>query len=271
MGEHYSRLSPDSPSPSRSGACALAVMAKAPRIGDVKTRLVPPLDPAQAAGLNICFLRDLTTLIADLVHSDPACQIDGFVAYTPVGSEEMFNGLLPNGFGLLAQRGRNLGERLSHAAHDFLNAGYGAMCLINSDSPTLPKSVLEEAVKALQLPGDRVVLGPADDGGYYLIGLKKAHPQLFADIEWSTEKVLAQTLERAAQVKLEVVLLPVWYDVDDGNSLERLCDELFGAQPAVLATTPCGYHAPHTRAYLTQLNIESDGRARRQAAGEPGL
>ena len=245
-------------------------MAKAPRIGDVKTRLVPPLDPVQAAGLNICFLRDLTTLIADLVHPIPACQVDGFVAYTPVGSEEMFDGLLPSGFGLLAQRGGNLGERLFHAAHDFLNAGYGAMCLINSDSPTLPKAVLEQAVKALQLPGDRVVLGPADDGGYYLIGLKKAHPQLFADIEWSTEKVLAQTLERAAQVNLEVVSLPLWYDVDDGSSLERLRTELFGGK-ADLSATPCGYHAPHTRAFLAQLNFESDGRARRQAAGEPGL
>jgi uncharacterized protein len=270
MGEHYSRLLPDSQSRPRGGACALAVMAKAPRIGDVKTRLVPPLDHAQATGLNICFLRDVTTLIADLVHPYPACQVDGFVAYTPVGSEEMFDGLLPNGFGLLAQRGEHLGERLFRAAHDFLNAGYGAMCLINSDSPTLPKSVLEKAVRALQLPGDRVVLGPADDGGYYLIGLKKAHPQLFADIEWSTEKVLTQTLERAAQVKLEVVLLPVWYDVDDGNSLERLRNELFGGEAADPAT-PCGYHAPHTRAYLTQLNIECDGRARRQAAGEPGL
>jgi rSAM/selenodomain-associated transferase 1 len=270
MGEHYPMLLPHSKSESLAEACALAVMAKAPRVGDVKTRLVPPLDPAQAAGLNICFLRDMTTLIAHLGPPSPACRVDGFVAYTPVGSEGMFDGLLPNGFGLLAQRGGNLGERLFNAAHDFLNAGYGAMCLINSDSPTLPRSVLEEAVEALQLPGDRVVLGPADDGGYYLIGLKTAHPQLFADIEWSTGKVLAQTLERAAQVKLEVVLLPAWYDVDDGNSLERLLNELFGGEAAVPAT-PCGYYAPHTRAYLTQLNIESNGRARQQAAGEPGL
>jgi uncharacterized protein len=270
MGEQYSRLLPDSQSRSRSGACALAVMAKAPRVGDVKTRLVPPLDPAQAAKLSICFLRDVTTLIAELVGPYPACQVDGFVAYTPVGSEQMFDGLLPNGFGLLAQRGENLGERLFHAAYDFLNAGYGGMCLINSDSPTLPKSVLEQALKALQLPGDRVVLGPADDGGYYLIGLKQAHAQLFADIEWSTEKVLPQTLERAAQVRLEVVLLPVWYDVDDGDSLERLRNELFAGEAAVPAT-PCGYHAPHTRAYLTQLNMENKGRARRLAAGEPGL
>jgi len=271
MGEHYPMLLPHSQSDSLAEACALAVMAKAPRIGDVKTRLVPPLDPAQAARLNICFLRDMTTLIADLGPPSPACRVDGFVAYTPVGSEDMFNAVLPDGFGLLAQRGANLGERLFHAADDFLNAGYGAMCLINSDSPTLPRSVLEEAVKALQLPGDRVVLGPADDGGYYLIGLKNSSATRMPRSEWSTEKVLAQTLERAAHVELEVVLLPVWYDVDDGNSLERLCDELLGAQPGVPATAPCGYHAPHTRAYLTQLNIESNGRARKQAAGEPGL
>jgi rSAM/selenodomain-associated transferase 1 len=228
--------------------CALAVMVKAPRVGSVKTRLVPPLQPDEAAALNTCFLRDVTAVI------EKACvvgQVEGFAAYTPLGQESWFDGLLPGGFRLLAQRGADLGERLFHAAEDFFATGYQAMCLINSDSPTLPAGILNEAVEALRAPGDRVILGPADDGGYYLIGLKRAHRRLFEEIAWSTGSVLASTLDRAREIVLETKLLPNWYDVDDAASLGRLCRELFPANG------PCGrqtgYAAPHTRDYLRQL------------------
>ena len=107
------------------------------------------------------------------------------------------------------------------------------MCLINSDSPTLPPAVLRDAVKALHAPGDRIVLGPADDGGYYLIGLKQAHRRLFQDIAWSTPTVLASTLERAREIGLECTMLPSWYDVDDADSLHRLCQELFAATAGI--------------------------------------
>jgi len=124
--------------------------------------------------------------------------------------------LLPETFKLLGQRGEGFGERLFYATEDLLAVGYESVCLIDSDSPTLPSALLQAAVSALALDGDRVVLGAADDGGYYLIGLKRAHRQLFEKLDWSTPRVLSQTVERAAEINLEVEMLPVWYDVDDG-------------------------------------------------------
>lgn len=236
--------------------CALAVMVKAPRIGEVKTRLVPPLEPGQAAALNICFLRDVTAVIAGLCLPE---QANGFAAYTPAGAEAEFDHMLPPGFRLLAQRGANLGERLLHAAEDFFAMGYQAMCLINSDSPTLPPALLRDAVQALRAPGDRLVLGPADDGGYYLIGLKRAHRRLFHDIAWSTPTVLASTLERAREIGLECTLLPSWYDVDDADSLRRLCRELF-VSPSAGSNHVGGYAAPNTREFLQNLIAADDGK-----------
>jgi hypothetical protein len=134
------------------------------------------------------------------------------------------------------------------------------MCLINSDSPTLPPAVLQAAIEALRAPGDRIVLGPADDGGYYLIGLKHAHRRLFQDIAWSTPTVLASTLDRAREIGLESTLLPSWYDVDDSASLRRLCQELFSTQVSSKNDIR-GFIAPHTREFLRRL-IKADGGKR---------
>ena len=230
-------------------ACALAVMAKAPLAGSVKTRLVPPLTPQEAAALNTCFLRDMAETIARV-----SAGVGRFVAYTPVGAEAAFAGLLPAGFRLLPQRGDDLGHRLLNAAADLLAEGYESLCLINSDSPTLPLAVLNAAIELLAPPGDRVVLGRSDDGGYYLIGLKDAHPHLFERIAWSTGEVLADTVERAARLRLEVKLLPAWYDVDDEASLRRLCEELLPSASAREAEGGLrGDDAPHTREYLERL------------------
>src|SRR5262249_54155974 len=153
-----------------------------------------PLTSAEAAALNICFLRDMATNITSIANEGRA---DGFVVYTPAGAEGAFDGILPYGFKLLAQRGESLGDRLCNATDDLLNDGYDAVCLINSDSPTLPRTLLDRATDLLARPSDRVVLGAADDGGYYLIGLKQAHRNLFDRIAWSTADVLAHTIERA--------------------------------------------------------------------------
>jgi glycosyltransferase A (GT-A) superfamily protein (DUF2064 family) len=134
--------------------------------------------------------------------------------------------------------------------------------LINSDSPTLPPELLTDAVAALSRPGDRVVLGEAQDGGYYLIGLKQAHRRLFEQIEWSTAIVLSQTLQRATEINLEIELLPSWFDVDDAQSLWRLCEEMFEvSRRHSRGNTLPAYDAPHTRDYLAQL-IEKEGRDR---------
>ncbi|HEX8459731.1 MAG TPA: TIGR04282 family arsenosugar biosynthesis glycosyltransferase [Pyrinomonadaceae bacterium] len=212
------------------GVCALGVMAKAPRAGAAKTRLAPPLTHAEAARLSACFLRDTAANVAAacLESSHAARPAARPVAvYTPAGAESAFDELLPAGFALLAQRGDDLGARLFNASVDLLRLGFESCCLINSDSPTLPRALLTSAVAELARPGRRLVLGPSDDGGYYLIGLKHAPARLFQEIAWSTSVVLAQTIERARDIALDVTLLPAWYDVDDASTLRRLCDELF--------------------------------------------
>ncbi len=233
--------------------CALGLMAKAPLVGEVKTRLVPPLTAQEAAALNVCFLRDMAANIKSVSETEVA---SGLVVYTPTGSESAFDGVLPTGFELLVQRGTCLGERLCNATDDLLRQGYGAVCLINSDSPTLPKSILIRAIESLATEGDRVVLGAAEDGGYYLIGLKHAHRNLFNGIAWSTSDVLARTRQRAAEIDLPVELLPPWYDVDDAETLNRLCEELFFTPSLEWA-----YPAPHTRAFLDSI-IKTEGLQR---------
>ncbi|MDQ3753832.1 MAG: TIGR04282 family arsenosugar biosynthesis glycosyltransferase [Acidobacteriota bacterium] len=244
------------------GQCVLGVMIKAPRAGTSKTRLAPPLTLAEAAALSVCFLRDTAANSAEAAASS-AVPTDGVAVYTPIGAEAAFNDLLPDNFHLLAQRGDSFGERLFHAAEDFARLGYESFCLIDSDSPTLPRAALVAAVEILSRPGDRMVLGPADDGGYYVIGLKHAHHRVFQEIAWSTEAVFAQTVERAREIDLQVEPLPAWYDVDDGATLARLCQELFGAKRKMGAATNGvkGYDAPHTRAFLADL-LEREGHAR---------
>jgi len=230
----------------RAGVCALAVMAKAPRAGKVKTRLAPALGMDGSAAINICFLRDTTRNIADVAAQGGAA---GLVCYTPVGDEAAFKGLLPEGFALIAQRGDAFGERLLAAARDILSCGYSSVCLIDSDSPTLPQSALVQAVDELLRPGDRVVLGGSDDGGYYLIGLKQPHAAPFERITWSTGSVYAETVERVRETGIELVELPVWYDVDDAATLAVLEAELLdGRRPAFASVD--GYAATATREWL---------------------
>jgi hypothetical protein len=231
-----------------AGVCALAVMAKAPRAGKVKTRLQPPLTAEEAAALNVCFLRDTALNLAGVASEGGAA---GLVCYTPVGDEAAFDGLLPEGFALIAQRGDGFGERLLAAAEDILSCGFGAVCLIDSDSPTLPTEALRKAVEELARAGDRVVVGGSDDGGYYLIGLKRPEPRVFERITWSTEKVYAETVERVREAALELVELPQWYDVDDARSLAVLERELLqGERPEFAAVS--GYNAQWTREFLRE-------------------
>lgn len=233
----------------RAGICALAVMAKAPRSGEVKTRLVPPLRAEEAAILSGCFLQDITE---NFIAASRLVPVQGYVAYSPPGSEDLFRDLVLPEILLLPPHRVGLGYSLLRATEDLLQAGYGSACLVNADSPTLPTSVLVEAVEALRAPGDRVVLGPASDGGYYLIGLKYPHMRLFDDIAWSTELVFQQTVERAASLALDVVTLPTWYDVDDAASLRWLCEEVVAGRSAA-EFIAAGYPAPHTADYLRGL------------------
>jgi rSAM/selenodomain-associated transferase 1 len=222
--------------------CALAVMTKAPRAGHVKTRLVPPLTHEEAAQLNICFLRDT----ADAIKKACGATARGVGVYTPVGSEAAYSDILPRDFELLPQRGDSFGERLAFAAADLFRCGFGAVCLIDSDSPTVSAEIYAKAIQLLLMPNDRLVLGPSDDGGYYLIGLKRNHAEIFERIDWSTDRVLEQTKQRVREMNLEVCSLPAAYDVDDAETLKRLRDELLSDK------SPPGV-APHARKFLAGL------------------
>jgi glycosyltransferase A (GT-A) superfamily protein (DUF2064 family) len=183
---------------------------------------------------------------ADASHTEAATAARGIAVYTPVGAESAYDDIIPADFSLLSQRGDKFGERLYFAVEDLFKCGFEAVCLIDSDSPTVPAENFAEAVELLRVSDDRVVLGPSDDGGYYLIGLKKPHRHLFERIDWSTERVLSQSIQRATETGLEVQLLPIGYDVDDGASLHRLCNELF-------ADTTSADVAPHTREFLASV------------------
>ena len=250
----YPTLAPgpaEQPIPVDSRLCALTIMAKAPRAGKVKTRLSPPLTLSQTAALNTCFLKDTAENLAGVSGAQ------GLVCYTPVGDEEAFHNLLPASFALIPQRGDGFGERLLAAATDILACGFGSVCLIDSDSPTVPHAAFQAAVDALSRPGERVVLGPSHDGGYYLIGLKSPHREPFADISWSTGTVAEETRERCRTAGIELIELPLWYDVDDAATLMLLNGELLSRAKPPFAKA-LGYPAPHTREFLLELDAPTD-------------
>ncbi|WP_284946614.1 TIGR04282 family arsenosugar biosynthesis glycosyltransferase [Acidisoma cladoniae] len=242
----------------QTGTCAIGVMAKAPQAGRSKTRLCPPLHPEEAAALSAAFLRDTTETIAIAAKSAP---ITPYAAYAPAGSEAMVARHLAEGTHLLLADGSSpmpegvsgFGRCLLHAIHGMLDAGHTAACVLSSDSPTLPSALLIQAAEILMAPGDRAVLGPADDGGYYLLGLKAPHAAMFADIAWSTGSVADATRARAQSIGLELVEIAPWYDVDDAASLE------------VLLAGRDGDAAPCTMAAIDRLGLRS---RLRQAAAE---
>ncbi|MBP1179405.1 TIGR04282 family arsenosugar biosynthesis glycosyltransferase [Methylobacterium sp. PvR107] len=227
---------------------ALGIMCKAPHPGRTKTRLAAFLGPERAAHLSACFLQD----VANAVLAVPdALERQGYGVYAPAGTDVELAKILPATFRLLLQEGAEFGLVLGTAVQRLLGeAGHDCVVLINSDSPTLPVALLTTAITALRRPGDRVVLGPAIDGGYTLIGLKRDHPELFADIPWSTGDVLRLTLERAAGIALPVEMLPVWYDIDDVEALRILQAEIAGTPPAFASPGISGGPAPATRAML---------------------
>jgi rSAM/selenodomain-associated transferase 1 len=233
--------------------CAIAIMAKAPLAGRSKTRLMPLLRADQAAALSAAFLRDMTE---NLREAGAASAISPYVAYAPAGQEELFEGILADGTQLILADGspgmpqgvEGFGRCLLHAVQHLLEAGYDSACVLNSDSPTLPTDYLRQAAAYLAQPGDRAVLGPAEDGGYYLLGLKRAHAHIFTGIDWSTGSVAAQTRARAVECGVPLMELPPWYDIDEPASIERLGNDLAGG---------VGYAAKFTATCLARMRQAS--------------
>lgn len=238
-----------------NATCAIAVMGKVPTPGRSKTRLCPPLNHEQAAKLSEGFLRDMFGNIARAAGQAP---IAGYAAYAPAGGEAAMAALLPDGMHPILADGsppmpagvEGFGRSLLHAIQGLFALGHSGACLLNSDSPTLPTAYLVRAAQTLMEREDRVVLGPAEDGGYYLIGMRQPHARLFADIAWSSDSVARSTRHRAAELGLDLLELPVWYDVDDAASLLRLMLECSaGASGA--------YPAPATQWALRRFGLAS--------------
>jgi uncharacterized protein len=194
---------------------AVAIMAKAPAAGAVKTRLTPPLTASEAARLYRCFLLDKIEQVRALKDAHAA------IAYTPLGARGVFERLAP-GFALLPQGGPDLGARLANGLAELLARGHIGAIAIDSDTPTLPTEYLQRAVDILTRAEADLVVGPSDDGGYYLIGVRTPRPELFDDMPWSTAAVLPETIRRARIAGLSTACLPEWFDVDTGADLQRL-------------------------------------------------
>jgi len=228
-------------------------MAKASQPGRTKTRLVPPLTFEEAADFNTAFLRDIAD---NLTKAGAQAGVAGYMAFGPPGSEPFFQMVLPPGIGLIETWLPNFGDCLLLAIRALLGRGHGSAVVLNSDSPTLPTSILVKAAQLLAKPGDRAVLGPASDGGYYLLGLKQVHSRMFEDIAWSTDRVAAQTIERAREIGLDLHVLPTWYDVDDIGALRQLIEEILGRRPFCESLKP--RDAVHTGELIRSLIAKSD-------------
>lgn len=189
-------------------------MAKEPRTGSTKTRLSPPLSSEQAADLYEAMLLDTLDLCVSLDDIDLA------IAITPAESRTYFERISPPSALLLPVDCENIGACLQLSLSDLLDRGYKKALALNSDGPSLPPTYIRRAVQMLdERP---LVYGPSEDGGYYLIGLKRFYPELFTGIEWSTPRVMTQSLEKARQLTLDAGLLPPWYDIDTSAELARL-------------------------------------------------
>ncbi len=211
----------------------LAIMAKQPRVGYSKTRLCPPLTPAQAAALAEALLRDSLALGAGLADTTLA------VAVTPPDALDYFRGLAPPDTQLLPVAAADVGEALDKTLTTLLQQGFRRALAFNADGPSAPPMLFPLAFTMLETHD--VVYGPSADGGYWLVGVRQPQPELFYNIHWSTPQVMRQSLQRAAQAGLRAALLPEWYDVDTPADLARLQAELESLPPAAL---------PHTRAFL---------------------
>ena len=190
----------------------------------------------------------------NLLSAKSQAAIAGYVAFAPAGTEAFFHATLPPDIGLIDACLPSLGDCLLRTIQEIFAREHAAAVVLNSDSPTLPTALLVETAEILARPGERVVLGPSTDGGYYLLGLKTVHGRLLEDISWGTERVAAQTLERAREMKLDVHMLPPWYDVDDVEGLRRLHGELGSARAGQAKLDPrTPYYPAATAALMRSL------------------
>jgi hypothetical protein len=237
-------------------------MLRSPVPGRVSTRLVPPLTDIQAAGLYSAFLIDLFSRLHTFIDSKEALSASSafstssmtlVAAYTPEEGAAGVGEFIGAGVEMIEQHGDGLGERIENLFKSLFEAGYTSVIIVGSDSPDLPMERIETAV-ALLCRAEKeiadVVIGPAVDGGYYLIGMNRgmnggmneAQRELFKEIPWSTSEVLETTLEQAASIGIEVTLIDEWHDIDTPEDLLLLKENRDAPESARFAAS-CGLFA----------------------------
>lgn len=217
---------------------ALAIMLKAPASGDVKTRLVPPLTYHEAAELYRCFLDDIFENIRPDTY-------DVFASFTPESRIKDLAGIIPEGIPSFKQEGDTLGDRMYNVFRYLFEKGYKRVSIIGSDIPDMPTEFISESFNSLD-GKTSLVLGPAKDGGYYLIGMDRLQKAPFDGIAWSTGTVLEDTLKNARRSGISYRLLGEWHDIDTvedllllkGSKRARKSSDFIGKRAQLLFDSP---------------------------------
>ena len=217
---------------------AIVIMAKAPKPNEVKTRLIPHLKPDMAALLYHNFLLDKIEQVKNIEKAK------FFIAYMPDNSVNYFKKIAPD-FDLILQIGNDLGDRLIYVSNKLFNKGFKKVVILDSDTPNLPTEYIRQAIAGLKTSD--MVIGPCEDGGYYLIGLKAPTPDIFKNIPWSTSKVTNITIKRAEAIGLKSFFLKYWYDVDTIDDLRRLKNNLENSKEKEISE--------NTHNFLSKLQI----------------
>jgi hypothetical protein len=229
---------------------AIAIMCNTLASGRGQTGLSPPLSPEEVIALSGCFIADMAATIRGLCGELP---VHGVAAVAQPDAEDTVRNILPQGFATLRRPGDTPAEWHAGVVEDLLSAGNGAVCLLTDSSPTLPESLLRQAVEAVSRPGERVVVAPAIGGRCALVGVRRLVPELFSGLAWGTTRTLRQITDRASALSLPVETLNVWYDVADGLALHWLVRELLGDGAVPVDNGLAGSPAPRTRTHLAFL------------------
>ncbi|HEX8248038.1 MAG TPA: TIGR04282 family arsenosugar biosynthesis glycosyltransferase [Pyrinomonadaceae bacterium] len=219
---------------------AIIIMAKAPLAGTVKTRLQPFLSARQCAQLAACFLRDT-------VNKAKTLKIQLIIAYSPAAETDYFRRLAGEKTSFVEQKGGDLGEKMFSAfefAFARAAAAVDAAVMIGTDSPTFPAGFIERAFEFLETGSD-AVLGKTEDGGFYLIGLRKSDAEIFAAVEWSSAQTFARVRENILNLNWRLREVPGWYDVDEAKDLEQLKNEFLNDKNVQM-------RAPQTFEWITK-------------------
>lgn len=196
---------------------AIIIMAKVPEAGKVKTRLQSFLNAEKCAEFAECLLRDV-------IEKNRNASDQLIIAFSPKGKSEYFQKFSQYNFILTPQKGADLGEKMFNAFDFAFGQNIDSTVMIGTDSPTFPRKFIEKAFEFLE--NSDAVLGESEDGGYYLIGLKRLKKEIFENVEWSSPETFQQTVQNVEKCGLKLSFVPKWFDVDLPEDFERLRKDL---------------------------------------------